>query len=68
MTGELDRLRDLVLEDRALALELWQMTDATAFIARVVDLAHDRGLRVTQEELWNAYHEGKAAWLAIWAP
>ncbi|MDE2483036.1 MAG: hypothetical protein KGN02_12705 [bacterium] len=68
MAGDLETLRALVLDDRALCDDLFASTDATETIGRIVALARERGLVVNSDELWSAYHDGRSAWLATWSP
>ena len=63
---QLDRFRDLVLQDSGLQAELRDILDPTAFVARVVELGRERGYEFSAAEVEAAMQAERRAWIERW--
>lgn len=63
---DLDRLRDLLLADPALAADLVAMPDEDDFVTAITDLAHARGLDVEPDDITQAMRGGERRWATRW--
>jgi len=57
---------DMVLDDAALRDDLLKAPDLAALVARVVTLARERGLEVSEEELRAVVNANRRSWLERW--
>ena len=57
---------DMVLDDAALRDDLLKAPDLAALVARVVTLARERGLAVSEEELRAVVNANRRSWLERW--
>lgn len=56
----------MVLNDAALRDELVSAPDLPALFARVRELARERGLELSDQELQNAVNANRRSWMARW--
>lgn len=56
----------MVLDDAALRDDLLKAPDLPALVARVVTLARERGLAVSEEELRAVVNANRRSWLERW--
>jgi hypothetical protein len=57
---------ETVLNDAALREELLQAPDLPALFARVLALARERGLEISEEELQAVVNANRRSWLERW--
>jgi hypothetical protein len=55
-----------VLNDAALRAELLQVPDLAALIARTVEMAQERGIELSEEELQAIVNQNRRSWLERW--
>ena len=62
----LNRFRLLVLQDAAWQTQLREVEERDEFIARVRELARERGLEFSDEVVAEGLQAGRRAWLERW--
>lgn len=65
---DLERFSQMLDQDAALRDELWNVTEPMAFVASVVRLAAQRGIVLVDSDVWQAFNDGRAHWLATQTP
>lgn len=65
---DFERLRAIVHADEELQDELLDERDKPPFVPLLVRIAAERGIAITDIDVWDALAEGDAAWLATWSP
>ena len=65
---EFDRFAKIVDGDERLRDELWKITDPAQFVSEAVRRASERGIVLTDADVWEAFHEGRSSWLATQMP
>jgi hypothetical protein len=63
---DLDRFRELVLENSDLQAQLLQSDDATKFRALVMQLGQQRGFDFTESDVTAAMQAIRRAWMERW--
>ena len=61
-----ERFRRLVLVDQALQAELRRITSRDRFVARAVEAAGERGIRLLPADVDEALRESRREWLERW--
>lgn len=62
----LHRFQLIVLEEADLQDELRRCADRPAFVARVLERAHERGCALEQADVESALNAAASAWLMRW--
>lgn len=66
MSEDFQELRRIVLQDSALQKELQKIGDHEEFVAKVVQIADEKGLNVENEDVWEAMREARRVWVERW--
>ncbi len=66
MTGEIEKLREIVLGDDDLQTRLQGISDRSEFIARVLEVAESLGLEIGSEDISQAMIENRRLWIERW--
>lgn len=61
-----EKFRQIVLEDLSLQNQLNEIERRDEFIERVVDLARERKIEITNDDVAAALSESRRAWLEKW--
>ena len=61
--ADFERFRAVVLEDASLQEQLFAETEVESFIARLIDLATQRGFAVSEEEVRSALLAANRSWI-----
>jgi hypothetical protein len=60
------RFRQIVLADAALERRLQAVPDWPSFVEKAVDAAAERGVALTEADLYAARDQAKRSWLERW--
>jgi hypothetical protein len=66
--SDFDEIRQIVMEDSALMIALTSVATEAALFARVIELAKERGIELTNAELAGTVRANRRAWLERWLP
>jgi hypothetical protein len=55
-------LRRAVHDDPVLQARLFALTDASEFVAAVLQIAHSQGIGLQEEAVWQAMRCGRRSW------
>lgn len=66
MTGEIEKLREIVLNDADLQAHLQGISQREEFIARVLETAESFGLEIGSEDISEAMRETRRLWIERW--
>jgi hypothetical protein len=65
---QMERFAAAIDADKALAGELWGITEPVHFVSTVVRRARDHNIMLVEGEVWEAYNAGRLTWLRTQAP
>jgi hypothetical protein len=66
MTGEIEKLREIVLNDADLQAQLQEISERDEFIARVLEIGKNFGLEIESEDISEAMRESRRVWIERW--
>ena len=66
MTGQIEKLREIVLGDNDLQARLQGISERDEFIARVLEIAESFGLEISEENISEEMRENRRLWIERW--
>jgi hypothetical protein len=66
MTGDIEKLRKIVLGDADLQARLQEISNADEFIGRVLEIGKSFGLEIESEDVSEAMRESRRVWIERW--
>lgn len=66
MSGNIEKLREIVLGEADLQARLHEISDRDEFIERVLEIGKTFGLEIESEDVLEAMRESRRLWIERW--
>lgn len=66
MTGEIEKLREIVWGNADLQARLQEVSNADEFVGRVLEIGKSFGLEIESEEVLEEMRESRRVWIERW--